>query len=135
MFKLIKIENGRGNVPEPVQIPATNGVAYKEGMALAIASNAAAIASGDVTAQYVCLEEKTGVAGGYVLAYRIMPQMIFEVPIQAYSSSTQKFAGKLTFHTDGLQITATAVTNNHGAFIEDLKGATGVGDKVLVRLA
>jgi len=144
MFKLLKNDYGSNNVGETELMPATNSVAYKKHMALAISSGAMVIASGDVTATHICLEDKTGASGGTVLCYPISNGMIFETKLQGYSATTQKPGLSVTFHTDGLQITSTAAVMAaattsttlaaKGAYIVDMCSASAAGDKVRVRL-
>ena len=65
MFQLIKIEYGRDNIPEPMLLPATEGVSYTVGTALYLdkTKHSLAVASGDTTAEYIALEDKTAKAG------------------------------------------------------------------------
>lgn len=147
MFQLTKIHYGRDNVPEPITMPATAGVTYKIGIALYIdtATHTLKVASGDKTASYIALEDKTAVAGDKLLCYRVLPQMLFEVPITQYSASTVVPGGRLQFSADGASLTATAasgyavsndvLTVSLGATVLDTMNAVGAGDRILVTLA
>ncbi|MBO5789519.1 MAG: hypothetical protein J6R42_06210 [Clostridia bacterium] len=151
MFQLTKIEYGRDNIPEPMLMPATAGTAYKTGMALKLNTTTHKLipATGDTTATYIALEDKVGVEGEMVLCYAITPQMIFEVPLSAYSATTVVIGGRLQFATDAQSLTSaaastytatttsgtTTITSCLGGMIIDLLGAKAEGDKVLVRLA
>ena len=135
MFKLIKIEYGHGNVPEPILVPAA-AATYKEGDALVVSSNKVAKASGDVSAAYICYAGKTVTsADSDLLVYKVTPAMLFEAPLSAAVGSTVKFGAKLTIDSTGEKVTATAVTTNFGAYVESVNGASAAGDKVIVRLA
>lgn len=135
MFKLIKIEYGHGNVPEPILVPAAAGT-YKEGDALVVSSNKVAKASGDVNAAYICYAGKTVTStDSDLLVYKVTPAMLFEAPLSAAVGSTVKFGAKLTIDSTGEKVTATAATTNFGAYVESVNGASVAGDKVIVRLA
>lgn len=156
MFTLQKIEYGRTNVPEPCLMPLTKDTAAVCGMALYMDTAAHTLkkAGGDCTAEYIALEDRTAKAAGEkLLCYRVLPQMIFEVPLSSYSASVHAPGAAVQIHTDGLRLgTAAAsglsavttaadsayttkVTHKAGAVIVDMQGASAAGDKVLVRLA
>ena len=150
MFQLIKIEYGRDNVPEPMSLPVAASKTITVGMALVIDSTTHTLtpASGDCSVTHIALENKTTKAGDYLLCYAVYPQMIFEVPLSAYSASTQVLGAQLQIATTGNAITATAasgttlvsssgtaVTTKFGAKIINTLGAKAVGDRVLVKLA
>ena len=111
-------------------------------------------ATGDCTVEYIALEDKTAkTAGEKVLCYRVLPQMIFEVPLASYSASVHVAGAAVQIHTDGLRLGAAAasglsatttaanstyttkVSQKTGAVIVDTEGAAAANDKVLVRLA
>lgn len=133
MFKLIKIEYGHGNVPEPILVPAVAGT-YKEGEALVVSANKVTKASGDASVAYICYAGKTVTsADSDMLVYKVTPAMLFEAPLSAAVGSTVKFGAKLQITSEA--VTATAATNNFGAYVESVNGAAVAGDKVIVRLA
>lgn len=134
MFKLIKIEYGHGNVPEPILVPAVAGT-YKEGEALVVAATGVSKASGDVNVAYICFAGKTLASVGNLLVYKVTPSMLFEAPLSAAVGTTVKFGAKLQLDSTGEKVTATAVSNNFGAYVEDVNGASVAGDKIVVRLA
>ena len=137
MFQLIKIEYGRDNVPEPMSLPVSAGKTITVGMALTIDSTTHTLtpAVGDMSVSYIALENKTTVAGDYLLCYAVYPQMIFEVPLSAYSATTQVLGAQLQIAATGDAITATAVSTKYGAKIINTLGAKAAGDHVLVKLA
>ena len=137
MFQLIKIEYGRDNVPEPMSLPVSAGKTITVGMALTIDSTTHTLtpAVGDMSVSYIALENKTTKAGDNLLCYAVYPQMIFEVPLSAYSATTQVLGAQLQIATTGDSITATATTTNYGAKIINTLGAKTAGDHVLVKLA
>lgn len=156
MFTLQKIEYGRTNVPEPCLMPLTKDVAVVCGMAMYMDTAAHTLkkATGDCTVEYIALEDKTAkTAGEKVLCYRVLPQMIFEVPLASYSASVHVAGAAVQIHTDGLRLGAAAasglsatttaansayttkVSQKTGAVIVDTEGAAAANDKVLVRLA
>lgn len=146
MFQLIKIEYGRDNIPEPMLLPATEGVTYTVGTALYLdkTKHSLAVVSGDTTAEYIALEDKTAKAGEKLLCYRVFPQMVFEAPITEGNASAVTVGARVQFSADGKGLTATAATGMTisgsavkmalGGTVIDTMGAKAAGDKLLVRL-
>ena len=132
MFKLLKIENARENVPSPAFYEVTAGEAVAEGEALVLASGKLTKCTATTKPQFIAMGDKAAAAENRQLAVcRPTPGMLFEVPITAAPTSLK--AGDLvTLHTDGLQITAT--TTGGVVFIENLNGASAIGDSVIVRI-
>ena len=101
-----------------------------------MSNNKVAKATGDVNVAYVCFAGKTVTAtDGNLLVYKVTPAMLFEAPLSAAVGTAVKFGAQLTIDTTGEKVTATAVTNNFGAYVEDVNGASVAGDKIVVRLA
>lgn len=132
MFKLIKIEGGRINVPETRKAMAAAGT-YHPGMLLSIASGKLSPATGDVKAVAVCMQEMTLAADGELLVGNVYPDMVFEVPITAFSASVQVPGASVTF-SNGESVTATAATAGNGAMVESVMNAAAAGDSILVRI-
>ena len=137
MFILRKILNGRTNVSEPLSMAA--GVAdettFAAGTAVAYADGVLAPVTGDATAEYIVAATTTcKSATDRVPLILVTPDMLFEVPLTA-PPTEMKVGSKYTLGTDGVGVTATAVTNGKGACVVDLCGATKTGDTILVRLA
>ena len=138
-------------LPNNTLVTAGSGT-YHIGDALKIASGKYALATGDVAVEAICLEDKTLSADGDLHVMMVTDGMLFEVPIQAYSSSYTKVGSRVTIHTDSAQVTATlstvlygsgasaswgsaaALGGSTGAYIVDTQGASAAGDKVIVRL-
>lgn len=133
-FSVAKILGGRQNVPETLELPCKGGVTYTPGEALVVTDGALVKASGDVAVKYISLDSYTAPASGArkLRCYRVMPDQLFEVPVSAAPTSL-KVGGKVTVATSGLEVTATAATDN-GAEIVDLNGAAKTGDKIYVVL-
>lgn len=135
MFKFSRALDG--SVPTPRIITAGDGT-YRIGTALYLTGGVAEIATGANVVAYISLENKTLAADGELMVYPVTPGMIFEAPISAYSSTTQKHGLTVTLHTDGEKVTATAPASGAsaggGAFIFDMQSAAVAGDKILVRL-
>ena len=146
MFELIKIEYGRDNMPEPMLLPAEAGTSYEVGMALFLDSNTHTmkVATGDTTATHISLEDKAPGEEEKILCYQILPQMLFEAPLSAYSSTTVAFGNRLQFSEDGKGLSATLATGITaagsevkyalGGMIMDTLGANKANDKILVKL-
>lgn len=136
MFAIVKILGGRQNVAETLELPCSGGKSYTVGEALVVTSGALTVASGAVKPTYIAAESYTAPSTGArkLKCYRVTPDMIFEVPISAYSASNQKVGASVQIGTDGLTLTATAAETG-GAEIVDLCGASKAGDKIQVFLA
>lgn len=130
MFKLLKIENGRMNVPEPVFHEVTAGETVEIGEALALASGKLTKATGKP--EFISMGVKAAADTDRKIGVcRVEPNQVYEVPVSAAPTSL-KVGDKVTLHTDGLQVTAT--TSNGVVTIENLNGATAAGDKLIVRI-
>ena len=112
--------------PSAVSIPMTAGVQYEAGLPLTATG---AVATGTTKPEYICLEKATGVAGGTVAAFRILPQFTFEAQLTAAGTSL-KVGNKVTIATGGAGVTAT--TTDGTAEIVRIDG-TAIGDTVLVK--
>ncbi len=132
MFKLIKIENARMNVPEPVFLEATAGEAITEGEALVLTAGKLTKCGAAVAPAFVALGDlDADAADRKVAVCRVESNQVYEVPVTAAPTALVPGA-KVTLHTDGLQVTAT--TTNGVVTIVDTNGAAAAGDTVLVRI-
>ena len=130
MFKLIKIENGRMNVPSPVYLEVTNSVAISAGEALKLSSGKLAKVSATDNPTYIALGNKSDTDTARTLAcIRVEPNQVYETTFSAKPESLA-VGSKVTLDS-GKQVTATAT--NGVATIVSLEGASKSGDKVLVR--
>lgn len=130
MFKLIKIENGRQNVPEPEYLEAGT-FAISIGQTLQITDGKLAAASGTVKPTFIAMGELSSSATKRILAVcRVESNQVYEAPISA-APTALKVGDKVTISEDGLGVTAT--TTSGVATIVSLNGATAAGQKVIVR--
>ena len=132
MFKLLKIENARMNVPEPVFHMATDGEEIAIGEALVLASGKLTKCGATTAPQFIAIG-KVGAsdANRKVAVCRVESNQVYEVPVAAAPTAI-KVGDKVTIHTDGLQITAT--TTNGVVTVENLNGASAAGDTIVVRI-
>lgn len=131
MFKLIKIEGGRINVPEP-QIFETQSEIV-DGQAL-VFNNGYLIAATETTKPtFIALANAHGTSSKAVKVHvaRVEPNQIYEVPVTAAPTSL-KVGNKVTLSA-GTGVTAT--TTGGVAEIVSLNGATTTGDTVIVRFS
>lgn len=133
MFRLIKIENARMNVPEPEYLTATASEAITIGEALVLASGALTKCGATTKPTFIAMAGLSADATDRVIPVcRVEPNQIYEVETAA-DASAAVVGTKVTLHTDGLQVTAT--TTSGVAEIVSTNGAAAAGDKILVRFA
>lgn len=125
MFKLIKIENGRMNVPEPEYFVA--GADLKAGQAVAVSNGKLAV---NATAPTYITLASAKANDAKVPCTRIEPNQVYEVAISAAPSGLY-VGDKVTLATDATSVTATKT--NGIATIVSLEDAKASGDKVTVR--
>lgn len=130
MFRLVKIKNGRINVPEMMRLPVTADETYQDGEALIISSGKATKCSATATPTHICTETRSTASEKDIWVYEISDGMIFETPISAAPASLV-LGDKVTLHTDGASVTATKT--NGVATIYDLQGASAANEKILVK--
>lgn len=132
MFKLIRIENGRMNVPSPVIHEVTASLAVYEGQALKLSGGKLAACGASDKPEYIAMGDKTAADENRQLAVcRVDAHQIYEVPVSAAPTSL-KPGDKVTLSTDGLQVTAT--TTSGVVTVENLNGAAATGDTIIVRI-
>ena len=132
MFRLMKIENARINVPEPEYLDVTAAEAVSEGEALVLTSGKLTKCGATVAPQFIAMASLSADAEKRTIAVcRVEKNQVYEVPVTAAPTSL-KVGDKVTLNTDGLQVTAT--TTSGVVTIVDLNGATAAGDKVVVRI-
>ena len=131
MFRLLKIENGRMNVPEPEYLEAKASEAIEYGEALVLTAGKLTKASGTTAPTHIAMAVKAAAdADRRMPTCRIEPNQVYAVPVTAAPTSLVPGA-KVTIHTDGLQVTAT--TTDGVAKVVDLNGAKAIGDEIIVR--
>lgn len=132
MFRLMKIENARINVPEPEYLDVTAAEAVSEGEALVLASGKLTKCGATTAPEFIAMASLSADATKRTIAVcRVEKNQVYEVPVTAAPTSL-KVGDKVTLNTDGLQVTAT--TTSGVVTIVDLNGATAAGDKVVVRI-
>lgn len=132
MFKLLKIENARMNVPSPAYYEVTAGEAVLEGEALVLTAGKLTKCGAQVKPEFIAMGDKAAGAEDRKLAVaRCAPNQLYGVPVTAAPTSL-KPGDKVTLHTDGLQVTAT--TSNGVVTVESVNGATAAGDEIVVRI-
>ena len=132
MFRLMKIENARINVPEPEYLDVTAAEAVSEGEALVLASGKLTKCGATVAPEFIAMASLSADATKRTIAVcRVEKNQVYEVPVTAAPTSLN-VGDKVTLNTDGLQVTAT--TTSGVVTIVDLNGATAAGDKVVVRI-
>ena len=135
MFKVSKYLGGKGAYPDVVEIPVASGTSFAPGQALVISNGVAALADGDVAAQFVSCEKMTAedaAIGKKLSCYKVTADIVFEAPLSAFGAAVVPGAA-LTLSA-GETVTATAATKG-GAKILDTCEAAAEGDTVLVTLA
>lgn len=127
MFRLIKIEGGRINVPEPLVLTVgTTAVVSGQGLVL----NGGVLVSANAgKPAFIALAN--GAAGAEIPVARVEPNQIYEVSITAEPTAL-KVGDKVTLSA-GTEVTAT--TTSGVAEIVSLNGATKAGDIVVVRFS
>ena len=132
MFYLIKIENSRMNVPEPVYLEVKEDEAVEYGEALVLTDGKLTKCGATTAPTHIAMgvlaadaEKRT------IAAARVEKNQLYEVPVTA-APTALKVGDKVTLHTDGLQVTAT--TASGVVTVESLNGATAAGDKIVVRI-
>lgn len=132
MFKLLKIENARMNVPSPAYYDVTAGEAVAIGEALVLTAGKLTKCGAQVKPEFIAMGDKAAGAEDRKLAVaRCAANQLYGVPVTAAPTSL-KVGDKVTLHTDGLQVTAT--TTNGVVTVESANGATVAGDEIVVRI-
>lgn len=131
MFLVIRNPNSPSNEGTTVWMPAKAGT-YKYGQALKINAGMVEGASGDVTVDCVCAENKTIAANNdKLMVVHVNDDLVFEAPLSA--AGTPAVGAGYTIDDNGLKMTVTPVTNKTGAIVVDAKGAKAVDDKIEVK--
>ena len=132
MFKLIKIENARMNVPEPVFHEVKASEAVQLGEALVLTSGKLTKCGATVKPEFIAMADCAAAATDRIIPVaRVEANQLYEVPITAAPSSLAE-GSKVTLHTAGMQVTAT--TTSGVVTVESLTGAAAAGDHIVVRL-
>ncbi len=132
MFKLLKIENGRMNVPEPEYLEVAPEEVFSIGEALVLnAEGKLTKCSATVKPTYIAMGQVSKTAQEREIAVcRVEDNQVYEVACDEVPAAL-KVGNKVTISTDALKVTAT--TTDGVATVVSLNGATVAGDKICVR--
>ena len=127
-FLIQKAEGGI--VPAFEYLPAS-AITPKIGLALKLDTGKLAVASGTDKPEFISMTERDSAvtAGDIIPVIRVTEDITFAVPAQAAQTSVN-IGTKVTLHTDGMQVTATATSGT--AEIVGREG-TAAGDIQYVR--
>ena len=132
MFRLLKIENARMNVPEPEYLEVTADEAVEEGEALVLTAGKLTKCGATAVPAYIAMGVKSASdTNRRMPVCRVEKNQVYAVPITAAPASLVP-GSKVTLHTDGLQVTAT--TTSGVVTVVDLNGAAVAGDEIIVRI-
>lgn len=132
MFRLIKIENARMNVPEPVFHEVTASEAVQLGEALVLTSGKLTKCGATAKPEFIAMADCAADAAKRLIPVaRVEANQLYEVPVTAAPTSLVE-GNKVTLHTDGMQVTAT--TTSGVVTVESLNGAAAAGDTIVVRI-
>ena len=127
MFKLIKIENGRMNVPEPEYYLSNAALACGQTVAL----SGGKLVANTATPTHITLGAASA-ANEKVPCVRLESSQVYEVPVSAVPASGISVGAKIALHTTGTEVVATA-SESGIATIVSLEDAKAAGDKITVR--
>ena len=125
MFKLIKIENGRMNVPEPEYYLSNAALACGQTVAL----SGGKLVANTATPTHITLGAASA-ANEKVPCVRLESSQVYEVPVSATPTSLA-VGDKVTVASGGKEVTATK--DGGIATIVSLEDAKAAGDKITVR--
>ena len=132
MFRLLKIENARINVPEPEFHDAKTGEAISLGEALVLSAGVLTKCGATATPEFISMcNLSASETSRNIPVARVTKDQVYEVPVTAAPTSL-KAGDKVTLHTDGLQVTAT--TTDGKITIINTNGANAAGETILVRI-
>lgn len=131
MFRLVKIENGRINQPEPRKLGVTASETYTLGEALVLSGGALTKCGATEKPAFIAGEDYSAPAtdARKITVYPVQAGMVFETPVTAVPTALT-VGSAVTLSSDGLGVTAT--TTSGVATVYDLAGATAAGDTLLV---
>ncbi len=134
MFRLLKIENARINIPEPEVLPVTSGEEIKEGEALVLTSGKLTKCGVTTKPSFISLGTLSAAATDKreVAVCRVEANQVYETTVTFSDTAVPLVLGtKVKLGTDGLSI--TDVTTSGVATIVNVNGAKATDDKVIVR--
>lgn len=132
MFKLIKMPGSRINVPEPEKLTLSTPLSANAGAPIAVTGGVATLLSDTTTALPTHILLRKANDEKEVLAFRVTPGMIFEVPASA-APTGMTTGTEYLLSPDGGQVSATAASSSkRGAVLINKSGALAAGDSLLV---
>ncbi len=132
MFKLLKIENARMNVPEPVFYEAADGEAISVGEALVLEGGKLTKCGAAVKPEFIAIGEIGEADTARKLAVcRVESNQVYEAPVTDAPTSL-KAGDKVTLSEDALGITAT--TDGGIVTVVSVGAAIAAGDTIVVRI-
>ncbi len=132
MFKLIKINNARINVPEPVRLTLGSSVTLERGTPVILKGGtlSAVTAASEALPTHVTLAP---VNGTEALVYELTPDAVLEVTVSG-SPTALTVGEEYLLTSDGKQLSTTAASGTkRGARLVSKTGAVSAGDAVLIR--
>lgn len=131
MFKLVKIENGRMNVPPPEFYEVTTEEEVKIGEALVLSAGKLTKCSGTTMPTHIAMSALGASATKRdIPVARIESNQVYDVAVSAVPIALVP-GNKVTIDTDGMRVTAT--TTDGVATIISTNGAKKIGDIITVR--
>lgn len=132
MFRLLKIENARINVPEPEFHDATANEEISLGEALVLSGGVLTKCGATATPEFISMcNLSASETSRNIPVARVTKDQVYEVPVMA-APTALKAGNKVTLHTDGLQVTAT--TTDGKITVINTNGAKVAGDTIVVRI-
>ena len=136
MFNLVKIENGRMNVPEPEYFNAKAATEIQVGQALVLSGGVLVpVTAGTTKPEFISLGYvSASAAKREIPVARVNDEQVYEVPVSA-DPTALNVGAKVKILVDGANagLEVTADTASGVATIVNLKGAAAAGDKLLVK--
>ena len=133
MFNVAKIISSATNVPDPCRMITSSSVSYKVGTALILTNGRLGNASATDKPQYIAAESAAAGERATLVCYPVTPNMIFEVEV-AGQPGMVKPGTKVTLSVNGGFADMVSTTTTDGvATVIDTRGATAIGDKILVK--
>lgn len=132
MFILRKVYNSGSSAAEPTTMFTTPGTAYKYGTALKVVNGKVTNAEETDMPTYIAGETLKADEKRFMICYPILPDMLFEVPVQGNAASVKVGSKLIMYLNDGFADSLYTSTEDGVATVRDTRGATKNGDTVFV---
>lgn len=117
-------------------VPCGADTVYKIGMGLVVSGDAAAKVGAQAVPEYICMANKTGVAGEFVQAIRVSKEDTYKAELSA-AGTALKIGDKVTIDADGIRVTATTTVSEAVVGVAKIVGfettEKASGDDVLIK--